>query len=284
MQIRLDFDFDLFRIDIFMKRYHFLERDRLCIKKILDQCKDYVGGAFFYKSFLDEEGLEDIPYERFVVGAVSLGSGMDELEELFLHEQEYFCCYVLECLAQELLTMAYEQMNLYFGNKMGQWIQKFDFLGDIFPLQMTSLIFDMVETKGLEYNSSFVLKPKNTVVFVGELLKQKNVDACNICANCTRVLCLNKRVMLDERKLSEEETIKFESVTDNLKEDVKKALKENVKESIKEDVKDNLKEIEFEKKAVGQANSKRADSGRIGSRKIENMMEYSYGYQRIFKK
>lgn len=129
-------------------------------------------------------------YERVVV---SLGPGLDALQDRYSEMGLLSKCYMVEVLAGELLMISYGAYNRYVEETTGWHVARYHFPGseDIYPLEMMPDLLNGL-TERVACNAAFCLIPKKSVVFMAELTKDEKVRCEGICMGCNNVYCANR--------------------------------------------------------------------------------------------
>ena len=124
---------------------------------------------------------------------MSLGKGLDDLQEDYSRKGMLLESYMLETLASELLLRGYSAYNQYVRME-GKWhVARYHFPGseEKFPLEILPDILGKLSDK-VKCNSCFYMNPKKSVAFVAELTQDMAVHCEGICIGCGRKNCPNK--------------------------------------------------------------------------------------------
>lgn len=125
--------------------------------------------------------------------AMSLGQGVDLLQENYSEKGMLLQSYIVETLAGELLMRGYDAYNRYIMEHTDRHVARYHFPGseDAFPLEMLpELLKDM--TPRITCNAAFCMQPKKTVVFISELTRDETVHCQGICFGCNNAGCPNR--------------------------------------------------------------------------------------------
>lgn len=131
-----------------------------------------------------------LTYEDVVI---SLGKGVDELQDGYSDQGMLLESYMVETLASELLMRSYSAYNRW-TQADGVWhVARYHFLGseEDFPLKMLPDLLKNL-TDLVSCNRYFYMEPKKSVVFVAELTQDPVVQCEGICVGCKRADCPNK--------------------------------------------------------------------------------------------
>lgn len=165
-------------------QYHFAEEELEWLMQMGAQVEKQAEPVLYYE-------ISNLK-ERVAV-IVSLGSGIDELQEQYMRRELLTESYMIECISMELLRVAYEQAAERIYARTGMWVSEFDFPGDKEPLQCVKDIFRRLKPQGIAYNHAYVLTPKKTVAFFTDLCVERQDSYCRICAGCGNLSCRNRR-------------------------------------------------------------------------------------------
>lgn len=127
--------------------------------------------------------------------AVTLGSGVDDMQALYGGAEAVMDDYILECLGSALLEKAYEELAGVLRRETGLFLNRYLFPGSQTELWQIAEIVGRLSSGGeripVSYSAEFVLTPKKSVVFIG-ILEARKAD-CGICADCRKTDCENRR-------------------------------------------------------------------------------------------
>lgn len=134
---------------------------------------------------------DQVTYADYLEVVLTLGAGIDALQDVYLERECVSEAYMLDCLALELLTRSYEEFVKRIQQKMGKWAAKIDFLGDTYPLELLPTLWRDVQPEGVTYNSQFMLTPKKSVVFFLPLQESAAPqNPCRVCVGCGNADCI----------------------------------------------------------------------------------------------
>lgn len=185
------------------KKFHYWEKQFDALAAVAGEMREIMQREAFWergKTCCDRGAQEesDTVCEDVVM---SLGKGLDELQESYTKRGLLLESYMLETLASELLRKGYAAYNRYVEAD-GTWhVARYHFLGseDDFPLEMLP---DLLKerTDLVSCNSSFYMEPKKSVAFVAELTQDQTVQCEGICVGCGRNDCPNRMEEESHRK------------------------------------------------------------------------------------
>ena len=143
--------------------------------------------------------------EREVFCAVTLGEGIDRMQESCSLADELLDVYILDSIGASLLEKAYEQLHIRLFEETGLYLQYFAFPGSELPMtKMQEILQNLtgqLEKLPISCNPACMLTPKKSVVFMAELgEKRQDHGICFCCAMCSRSTCKNRRLPETENK------------------------------------------------------------------------------------
>lgn len=124
---------------------------------------------------------------------MSLGNGIDCLQERYSERELLSQSYMIEVLASELLLQGYTAYNHYIKENTDWHVARYHFFGseEDFPLEMLPDLLKEL-TPLITCNSAFCMLPKKSVAFIAELTKDDKVQCRGICAGCNNLACSNR--------------------------------------------------------------------------------------------
>ena len=181
-----------------LTRYHFVEHDLEQLKQIGGLVESEASPAIYYDVIGENvavAGVRDsaVKTERVAV-IVTLGSGVDELQDRYMLRERLTEGYMVECVSMELLRLAYEQAAEHIHERLGGWMSGFQFVGDQIPFEHMEEIFGYLAPQEVNYNEAYMLRPKKTVVFLTNLCDERAGSYCHICEDCTNLTCQNRNL------------------------------------------------------------------------------------------
>lgn len=196
-----------------MNRYHFSDTDFFSLQALSRSVAPLLQPKAYY---IWKEKKEPILYEDYAVVFLTLGNGVDELQDVYLNRQCLSEAYMIECIAMEALTQAYEIFVKKVQAERGKWAAKIDFLGDTYPMELLPELYEGFEQMEITFSEQLVLSPKKSVVFLLPMSEHKMKNPCHICENCGNTECLfreeskknesRKLLKIDEKKIFSSQT------------------------------------------------------------------------------
>lgn len=168
-----------------IQKYHFNAEDLGALQAFEEALQPLLKAKLYYVWKEKEADLK-----QFAVCFVTLGDGVDVLQELYLDRECVSQAYMLECIASELLFKAYEEGVDFLQKESGKWAERIEFLGDTYPLEWMEQWYGEFEGMEVQYNEQFVLSPKKSVVFLLPVSEKKQAEnPIHICASCQNKTC-----------------------------------------------------------------------------------------------
>lgn len=171
------------------ERYHFREEDFPLLDALYQSIQPLLQVKAYYRWGKKEI---QIPYEEYAVVFLTLGDGVDALQEVYLERNCLSEAYMIECVSLEILNKAYEEFVKQFQKKTGKWVEKIDFLGDTYPIEMLPDLYKEFDSMDITYNEKLVLLPAKSVAFLLPLSVEKQENPCHICSNCRNNGCTER--------------------------------------------------------------------------------------------
>lgn len=128
---------------------------------------------------------QDTSAGRYTEAAITLGEGLDRLQEEYAGKGALSECYMVEALASELLLEAYAAYNRQVAAEMPFHVARYHFPGSeqAYPLSMLPELLMRLEMP-VSCNEVFCMIPKKSVAFVAELTTEEAVKCPGICVGC----------------------------------------------------------------------------------------------------
>ena len=165
-------------------RYHFREEDLDTVRRIGSLTEQSAEPVFYYDIFGECGEAGDT-----AAVIVTLGNGVDMLQDGYTERERLTDAYMVECIGMELLKEAYGQAAERIHVHTGRWISGFSFVGDAVPFPYMERIFDRLAPDAVSFNQAYMLTPKKTVVFLTELCTERRNSYCHVCADCSYLAC-----------------------------------------------------------------------------------------------
>lgn len=169
-----------------LSRYHFHSTEEAEIRFLTERLLQTASPVVYFGRKVPEG-------ESRLAVLVTLGIGVDNLQETYTARGELMESYMIECIAMELLKNAYEQAADIIYSHCGLWMGGFDFLGDTVPLEKMEEVFAILKPEEISYNQAYMLTPKKTVAFYTTLTDSRKAAYCNVCSTCSHTKCVHRR-------------------------------------------------------------------------------------------
>lgn len=198
-----------------ISKYHFDETAKGKLTDIYGQIKECAKPYAIYRINQKATGIRTIDDSQAAVVAMTLGSGVDELQDEYNAEGCLDEAYMIDCIANELLLHMYEEFNKEYGRYHRRYIKKYIFVGEEIPLTDNKRLLEELKINkktanynALDYedndsntlekeeiisNEYGVLTPTKSVIFYALLSDNPNEKCQRICAGCSNYTCENKR-------------------------------------------------------------------------------------------
>ena len=120
---------------------------------------------------------------------MTLGYGIDQLQESCNDRGGLLKSYMMEALASEILLKSYHAYEQFLRKKTGWHIARYHFPGyeEAFPLELLPDLLRAYAPR-ITCNSAFCMSPSKSVVFLSELT-QEGRHGGSICLGCTNNHC-----------------------------------------------------------------------------------------------
>lgn len=168
------------------ERYHFEEKDLPQIDTLYETLQSLTQAEVCYRIWPEIQ-----KNRRAALCVVTLGAGIDAMQEIYTEAGELLSVYMLDCLSSVMLEKAYEQIEQILFEETGLHVGKYQFpetgvaLGQVYEILKEMSI--QMEKLPVTCNESCMMSPKKSVVFiVGMEKEKKNVSICDTCPqkNC----------------------------------------------------------------------------------------------------
>lgn len=187
-KIKLELAADERFLDAVMKKFHFSPEDRACFLEVGDRVS-----AAAHK----EAGFWYMEREESALAVMTLGAGVDALQEQYAKECRLTECYMAETVAGELLLNAYREFNRWVEAHTGRHVARYRFFGaqeddGALSLEAMSGALRAFGIAQVQCNQACCLTPKKSVIFLAELTPDAGVRCEGICVGCGRKDCPNR--------------------------------------------------------------------------------------------
>ena len=178
----------------FCERFHFPMTDVPYIKAIYMAMFPLIDAYAFYSL---GQNLEEITLPRYAYGMVTLGTGMDEMAELYLSHEQIQEAYIIDCISLMLLSKAYEEFAHVVERQSRLYLAELSFLGDTYSLDLLPQIYGRLAPDGIRLTEGQMLRPLKTATLILHLDTTTHANLkqlCNTCATCRNFSCPSRKV------------------------------------------------------------------------------------------
>ena len=175
-----------------MKKYHYDPEEYPTLMQLAEQmvpCLETEAG------WQDRDFEETFPEgERsFLAVGITLGEGIDALQENYLREGLLTESYMIEVLSSELLLKSYQAYTKCVASHRELHVARLHFLGAEGAPGLENLPALLQELQlPVTCNEAYCMIPKKSVVFYAELTKDAFTKCAGICLGCGRRDCPNR--------------------------------------------------------------------------------------------
>ncbi len=193
-------------IEDVIERFRFEKSDKRRLMSIMETAYPFLRGEFGYLKLPKDKGFSAIKYDDYVIGAVTLGEGIDELTELYLKYDQVSEAYMLDCFGLKLLSKAYEVMAEAVEAYTKKQVIKLDFLEGDYPTNLMGNILKTLEMESISISEGNMLKPLKSVCLILPLEEPdinngaRRCSIGDICADCSNVNCSIRRMAVTDNK------------------------------------------------------------------------------------
>ena len=177
----------------FCSRFHFSVEDLPRIQAIYTSLLPLVESYAYYSLRQD---LPAVSFSHYAYGIVTLGSGVDELSELYLNHEQIEEAYMIDCISLMLLSKAYEAFAHEAELQSGLYLTELSFLGDTYSLDLLPQIYEQLAPDDIQLTEGNMFKPLKTAALILHLDTNKHADPkqlCNTCASCRNFSCPSRK-------------------------------------------------------------------------------------------
>lgn len=177
----------------FCSRFHFASTDLPHIQAIYTALLPLVECYAYYS--LDQD-LDEVSLSHYAYGFVTLGTGLDELSELYLNHEQIQEAYIVDCISLMLLSKAYEEFAHVIENQTNLYPAELSFLGDTYSLDLLPQIYERLAPDAIRLTEGLMLHPLKTATLILHLDTIAHTDLkqlCNTCATCKNLSCPSRK-------------------------------------------------------------------------------------------
>lgn len=183
------------------KKFHYGEEQFQALAAVAEKMLPLMRAEAFWEKTGDSLLGQKSPHPVYEEVVMSLGKGVDDLQDGYSDQGLLLESYMVETLAGELLMKGYSAYNKW-TQANGTWhVAQYHFLGseEEFPLEMLPDLLKNL-TDRVSCNRCFYMEPKKSVAFVAELTQDETVQCEGICVGCKRADCPNRMEVDSHRR------------------------------------------------------------------------------------
>lgn len=176
------------------RKYHYGETDMESLRCTAEAMLPRMGEQACWNHRLF--GVSGVPVGSEAV--ITLGKGLDELQEEYSSKGLLSECYMVEALSSELLLLSYSAYNRELEKESGLHVARLHFLGseETYPMTILPDLLKRLQMS-VSCNEAFCMVPKKSVAFYTELTEDRAVRCPGICVGCNSRHCPNR---IEERE------------------------------------------------------------------------------------
>lgn len=190
---------DRFTEDIFIEKvsekYHFEKAQTAALKEVVEEMLPWMHEEAVWerRESCVKDKLAEISGAVYEDVVISLGNGVDCLQEKYTGKGSLLKSYMLETLASELLLYSYSAYNRYVQENANMHVARYYFPGseEKLPLEMIPTLLRGFDCR-ITCNTAFCIVPKKSVVFIAQLTHDREVQCGSVCTGCGNVHCSNR--------------------------------------------------------------------------------------------
>lgn len=201
-------------IEGIMVKYHFPVSDKEALLQVYENVRRYMAPYAVYRINSRMRGIPLIDNNQCAIVAMTLGEGIDRLQQYYEQENALAESYMAECVANELLLLMYAEFNRSYPKFHRRFVQRYVFIGEEIPLTCMEDLVDEIygrnrqeekQSQDIRANEYGVLFPSKSVVYFAVLSDNPSQNCQGICVNCRNASCGNR--MHDTRQLGERQKV-----------------------------------------------------------------------------
>ena len=175
-----------------MKKYHYDPEEYPTLKQLAEQMMPCLETEAGWQDRNVEETFPKGEWSFLAVG-ITLGKGIDALQENYLQDGLLTESYMIEVLSSELLLKSYQAYTKWVAGHRDLHVARLHFLGAEGAPGLENLPALLRELQlPVTCNEAYCMIPKKSVVFYAELTKDAFTKCAGICLGCGRRDCPNR--------------------------------------------------------------------------------------------
>lgn len=178
--------------ELFLKevcgKYHYRNEDGRQLKQTAEAVRSCMEREAFWEHCIFAEN--EAPFAGVIM---SLGSGVDDLQEDYEKDGRLTESYMVETLSGEVLMRAYGAYNAWVAENTSYYVERYYFLGSekAFPMELLPELLKKLSCP-VTCNAGYCMTPKKSVAFYALLTREPGVRCKGVCTGCRREDCPNK--------------------------------------------------------------------------------------------
>lgn len=167
--------------------YHYNEQDMELLGRVASDMRGCMKDQecyelSFYKTM--EHGREET---KWVDVVITLGDGLDRLQEKYVRTQEVMKQWMLENISSELLMRQYTAINEQITHQTGKnvWVMHFWGSEEAYPLKESAAVLQNFSSIRVRCTQEYCLHPSKSVLYRCELMNADHTQECtSLCDHC----------------------------------------------------------------------------------------------------
>ncbi|MDE7312957.1 MAG: hypothetical protein K2N87_15270 [Eubacterium sp.] len=178
------------------KKFHFAETQMREMQEVAMCMAPRMHKEAFWErkaDFIQGRHCMEKPGRKYEIAAMSLGSGIDHLQERYSAEGLLLQSYILEVLAGEILMEGYPAYQQYIKKETGWRVAAYHFPGseEALPLELLPELLQECAPQ-ITCNAAFAMSPAQSVLFLAELAQDGRIECGSLCQGCRQSSCPNR--------------------------------------------------------------------------------------------
>ncbi len=187
------------------KKYHYDEEEYPVLRQLAEEMYTCLQEEAVWQDLLYEEAFSEKEQPFSAVG-ITLGKGIDALQETYLGKELLTESYMIEVLSSELLLQSYRSYTEWTAIHHQLHVARLYFQGSNGDFGSTSAQTELNKQLQIEYlpellkkldlpitcNEAYCMLPKKSVVFYAKLTTDPFTKCAGICLGCGRRDCPNR--------------------------------------------------------------------------------------------
>ena len=258
-------------------KYHFSESDRERLTQVYEQMKICMGPYAAYRINQKVTGIQAIDDGPAAIVSMTLGAGIDRVQEHYMRHGQLEEAYMIDCLSSELLLQMYGEFNAAYAKFHRRYVKRYVFIGNEIPVTVIPDLLQDIRGKKRQpdkqedKNADQENRVKSDIAMNEETGK----SLCDSQPACERLMEHDEISANEYGVMSPSKSVVFYAV-----------LSENPNQACEGICSDCTNE-ECENRIISGIQAARIVPNmdvyeEIGSKNVKNKENMTYGYQRIF--